>query len=154
MASKKSRLRGINVTLKSDKAEEVKIRFIGEMFTPFEFKSIFMGVLEAYTLGLIEQNGNDKVFEHWNAVFGKFLTKIVPEKTILEKSEAHKNLKEAVEVSLEKEETLTTARNNETNRVAAMILAKEILLDAGLEEKSVDVLINKKIGLITPNKPN
>jgi hypothetical protein len=113
-----------------------------------------MGVLEAYTLGLIEQNGNDKVFEHWNAVFGKFLTKIVPEKTILEKSEAHKNLKEAVEVSLEKEETLTTARNNETNRVAAMILAKEILLDAGLEEKSVDVLINKKIGLITPNKPN
>jgi len=154
MSRKKAELKGIQVTLKSNKVDEVKIRFIGDMFTPEEFTSIFMGVLEAYTIGLIEKNNKEVVHDHWNAVFGKFLTRIVPEKTVLENSEAHKNLKEAVEATLAKEDDLLTARNNEVNRVAAMVLAKEILLEAGLEEKSVDVILNKKAGLLTPEKRN
>ncbi len=154
MAKRKAESRGINVTIKTDDVDKVKIKFIGAMFTPEEFTSIFMGVLEAYSISLIEKNGKLPVHEHWNAVFGKFLKRILPDKQVFEDSEAHKNAKEAIDASLGKEDDLLTARNNETNRIAAMVLAKEILLEAGLEEKSVDVLINKKIGLITPNKPS
>jgi hypothetical protein len=154
MAKRKAETRGIKVEIKTDNVDKVKIKFIGAMFTPEEFTSIFMGIVEAYSISLIEKNGKVPVFEHWNRVFGTFLKRILPEDMVYQTSEAHKKAKEAIDASLGKEDDITTARNNETNRVAAMILAKDILLEAGLEEKSVDVLINKKIGLITPTKPN
>ena len=69
----------IRIALRTSDVDKVKIDFHGGIFTPEEFTSLFMGVLETYTVGLMKTNSKEAVFNHWNNVFGIFLNKIVPE---------------------------------------------------------------------------
>ena len=75
MANKNEKV--IRVALRNGDDTKVKVDFHGGIFTPEEFTSLWMAVLETYTVGLLEKNSKEKVFDHFNNVFGIFLNKIV-----------------------------------------------------------------------------
>lgn len=121
----------------------VRVEMDGQPFSVEEFTSLTMGLLETYTEGLLQKNDKKAVFDHWNSVFGKFLNKIYPDGQIYEVSEPHKQLKSALE-------TKEDPAENHLNKVAAMVMARELLIEAGITEETADYLIHKKIDVSKP----
>lgn len=140
----------LRVVLPSGDDTKVKVTFLGDYFTPQEFTSLLTAVLESYTEGLLQTNSRKAVHEHWNNVFGIFLNKILSEKEIYENSEKHKEFKEVVDNTLGQPETEEVKSSTEDNRLAAYLLARDILIGTGMAEDVVDALLNKRLGLNAP----
>ena len=138
----------IKVSLKNNDDTQVKVEFHGGAFTPEQFTSLFMAVLETYTLGLLKTNTPEDIFTHFNNVFGIYLNKLVPEAKHYELSKAHKEFKGDVDAILDKPLTEEDKRENEDNRFAAYLLTRDILIkDIGLVEETADMLLNKRLNL-------
>lgn len=150
---KKTEQRVIRAALKTNDVTQVKVTFSKEPWTPEEFTSVFMAILETYTEGLLHNNSREAVFTHFNNVFGIFLQKLVPTSKHYELSEAHKAFKEHADETLTKD-TEEIKKDNEENRLAAYILSRDILVtEIGLTEEAADLLLNKRLGLLkTPTK--
>ena len=148
--SQSKKVKAISVAIRNGDDTKVKVRFQGGMFTPEEFTSVFMGVLEEYTKGMIAANGQGSekaVYDHWNRVFGIFLSKIVPEGMIYERDPAHKALKEHAEA------TLVGGEADPADRMAAVMLCRDILTkEVGMDEASADLILNRRLGLVAPKK--
>lgn len=150
MSQSKKRVKAISVAIREGESSKVKIRFQGGMFTVEEFTSMFMGVLEEYTKGMIAANGEgseERVYDHWNRVFGIFLSKILPESKIYERDPAHKELKDRADA------TLKGGEADPADKMAAMLLCRDILTkEVGMDEASADVILNRRLGLLAPKK--
>lgn len=120
----------------------VKCVFSKKPFSPEQFLSLMMGVMEAYAEELLTSNPKEAVYDNFNNAFGIFLAKLVPDSYIYEHDEAHKSYKESVDATLGGEPDEIA---NQTNRLAAYILARGLLIEAGLTEETADMLINKHI---------
>lgn len=143
----------IRAAIRNGDDTKVKVDFHGGVFSPEEFTSLFMAILETYTKGLLEVNTNEQVFNHFNRCFGIFLNKIVPAEKHYELSKDHKEFKEAVDSTIGRKETEKDKLDTETNRLAAYILAKDILMeDAKMTEETVDLLLNRRMGLLKTPK--
>lgn len=141
----------IRVALRNNDVTKVKVDFHGGVFSVEEFTSLIMAVLETYTVGLIEKNDKEKVFEHWNRVFGIFLNKIVPAKEHYELSKEHKEFKDVVDNTLGREESEEDKKLTEDNKFAAYLICRDILIkEVGLTEDSADVILNKRLKLEDP----
>ena len=109
-----------------------------------------MGMVEAYTDGLLVNNSKEDVYQHFNNAFGIFLNKLLPEEKIYEVSKAHKEFKENADEILLAPETEESKKETEDNRFAAYLLARDILVkDLKLTEESADLLLNKRLGTIS-----
>lgn len=150
---KKTEQRVIRAALKTNDVTQVKVSFSKEPFTPEEFTSVFMAILETYTEALLHNNPREAVFTHFNNVFGIFLNKIISPEKHYEMSEAHKAFKEHADKTLT-EDSLSVKMENEENRLAAYILTRDILCkEVGLTEEAADLILNKRLGLLkTPTK--
>lgn len=141
----------IRVAIRNGDDTKVKVDFHGGVFSPEEFTSMFMAILETYTKGLLANNSNEAIFEHFNRVFGIFLNKLVPEETHYKLSAAHKSYKKAVDSTLGRKETDEDKRITEDNKLAAYLLCADILTkEVGLTEESADLILNKRLGLMKP----
>lgn len=130
----------------------VRLIFSKKPFSPEQFTHIFMGILESYTAGLLETNSNSQVYEHFNNVFGIFLSKLVPQDEIYEKDPHHKALKDVVDQTLAQPNTDEVKAETNENRFAAYLLARDILTtDAGMTEESADYLLGRRLGLVHPS---
>lgn len=135
-----------------DKKSNVRVDFSRKPISPGEFTCLYMGVIEAYTELLLRTNSRKEVYTHFNNAFGIFLRKILPEQEIYETSAEHKKLKKMAEDTLMKPDDPYAS---ETNRLAAYILAKEILRDeVGLSDASIDLILNRRLGLIPEDTSN
>lgn len=149
MAKKNEKV--IRVALRNNDDTKVKVDFHGGIFTPQEFTSIFMAVLETYTVGLLEKNAKEDVFNYFNNTFGIFLNKIVPQKEHYELSAIHKEFKEGADAILGRPETEEDKKYTEDVRFAAYLLAGDILQkDVGMTPETANLLLNKRLNLITP----
>ena len=129
----------------------VKLNMSKKPFSPEQFTHIFMGILESYTASLLETNSNEAVYDHFNHAFGIFLAKLLPQEKIYERSEPHKTLKAIVDDTLAQPNDENTIRETEDNRLAAFLLARDILVtDAKMTEESADYLLGKRLGLVRP----
>ena len=141
----------IRVAIKNGDDTKVKVDFHGGVFTPEEFTSLWMAVLETYTVGLLEKNKREDIFNHFNNVFGIFLNKLVPEKEHYELSKAHKEYKKNVDKTLGRPETEEDKKYSEDVKFAAYLLAGDILQkEVGMTEETANMLLNKRLDLITP----
>ena len=132
--------------LNKDDINRVEVKFSGDgAYTPEEFTSLFMAILDSYTEALLQTNERKQVYEYWNNVLGTFLGRIIPANEIYETSEDHKKLKEVVDKTLKTKPTKKNEKKTTENRLAAMVLAKELMLEAGLTEETVDMMLSKKI---------
>jgi hypothetical protein len=132
--------------LNKDDINRVEVKFSGDgAYTPDEFTSLFMAILDSYTEALLQTNERKQVYEYWNNVLGTFLGRIIPANEIYETSEDHKKLKEVVDKTLKTKPTKKNEKKTTENRLAAMVLAKELMLEAGLTEETVDMMLSKKI---------
>jgi hypothetical protein len=132
--------------LNKDDINRVEVKFSGDgAYTPEEFTSLFMAILDSYTEALLQTNERKQVYEYWNNVLGTFLGRIIPANEIYETSKDHKKLKEVVDKTLKTKPTKKNEKNTTENRLAAMVLAKELMLEAGLTEETVDMMLSKKI---------
>lgn len=144
--NKKYKIKSIKVSIKNGDDTKVKVEFHGGAFKPDEFTSMIMALLESYTAGLLETNSKEAIFEHFNNVFGIYLRKLVPEQKVYQLSPSHADFHKVVEGTLEQPLTEEIKKENEDNRLAAFLLAREILIeDAGLDETSADILLNKRL---------
>lgn len=126
----------------------VKVLFSKKPFSPEQFTSLVMGVFEAYAQELMTTNSPEAVYEHFNNAFGIFLTKLVPQEYIYEHSKEHADFKEHVEDTLGQPED---TKSTEDNRFAAYLLCHDILTkEIGLSHDSANLLLNRRLGLITP----
>lgn len=145
-----NRTKIIKVSLKENDDTKVKVDFYGGAFTPTQFTSLFMAVLETYTLGLLKTNTPENIFKHFNSVFGIYLNKLVPEEDHYKLSKSHKKFKKTADEILSKPLTKEDLKENEDNRFAAYLLCRDILIkDIGLTEDAADVLLNKRLNLAT-----
>lgn len=140
----------MKVSMVNGNDTKVKVTFQGGMLTPDEFTSLYMALLESYTESLLEKNPRKSIYEHWNRVFGIFLNKILTDKEIYETSSEHKEFAELVNSTLGAPETEEIKSQNEDLKFAAILLARDIMIEAGLTEDTVDALLNKKLGLVAP----
>lgn len=141
----------IRVAIRNGDDTKVKVDFHGGVFTPAEFTSLWMAVLETYTKGLLEKNSREDIFKHFNKVFGIFLNKLVPEKEHYKLSKAHKEFKKGVDKTLGRKETEEDQKYSEDVKLAAYILAGDILQkEVGMTEETVEILLNKRLNLIEP----
>ena len=141
----------IRVALRNGDDTRVKVGFHGGVFTPEEFTSLWMAVLETYTLGLLEKNSKEKVFDHFNNVFGIFLNKLVPEAEHYELSKSHKEYKDKVNKILDRPLTDEDKKWSDEVKFAAYLLAGDILQkELGMTADSANIILNKRLGLITP----
>lgn len=148
--SRKCTTKSIKVWIYNGDDEAVKVTFGGGQFTPAEFTAMFMGVLEAYTAGLLEVNDPKDVYSHFNSVFGTFLDHILPAK---DANPEYKEFKERVDSTLGAEATDEVRAKTEDNRMAAYILCRDILVsELGMEEASADVLLNKRLNIVQPKE--
>lgn len=132
-----------------DVVSQTKVEFSRRPISPDQFTPLFMGVAEAYAEQLLTVNSQEAVYQHFNNAFGIFLRKLVPEDYIYDNSEEHKAFKEHTDSTLGAE---FDQRDTEENRLAAYLLAKDILThEVGLTEESADLILNKRLGLITPS---
>ena len=132
--------------LNKDDINRVEVKFSGDgAYTPDEFTSLFMAILDSYTEALLQTNERKQVYEYWNNVLGTFLGRIIPANEIYETSDEHKKLKEVVDKTLKTKPTKKNEKKTAENRLAAMVLAKELMLEAGLTEETVDMMLSKKI---------
>lgn len=146
----KSQTKIIKVALKDSDDTKVNVQFHGGAFTPAEFTSLFMAVLETYTLALLKTNSPKDIFVHFNNVFGIYLNKLVPEKEHYELSKSHKEFKEVVDKTLTSELSPQDMKETEDNRFAAYLLTRDILTkEVGLTEEAADVILNKRLGFVT-----
>ena len=145
----KSKLKMIKASLRTKDVDSVKVEFRGGTFSPAEFTSVFMAILETYAVGLLAVNKAEDVFTHFNNVFGIFLNKIVPEKKHYELSEAHKEFKEGVDNTLGRKLTEEDEKDNDSSRLGAYLICRDILTkELGLTEESADVLLNKRLNMV------
>lgn len=129
----------------------VKLNLSKKPFSPEQFTHIFMGILESYTASLLESNSNEAVYDHFNNAFGIFLSKLLPQDKIYERSEPHKALKEVTDKTLALPNTEEVKRETDENRLAAYLLARDILVtDAHMTEESADYLLGSRLGLVEP----
>ncbi len=141
----------IRVAIRNGDDTKVKVDFHGGVFSPAEFTSLWMAVLETYTKGLLEKNSREDVFKHFNNTFGIFLNKLVPEKEHYKLSKAHKEFKKGVDKTLGRKETEEDKKYSEDVKLAAYILAGDILQkEVGMTEETVELLLNKRLNLIEP----
>lgn len=141
----------IRIALRNGDDTKVKVDFHGGVFTPQEFTSLIMAVLETYTVGLLEKNSREAVFNHFNNVFGIFLNKIVPEKEHYKLSKSHKQYKKDVDKILKRPETAEDKKYAEDVRFAAYLLAGDILQkELGMTADSANLILNKRLGLVSP----
>lgn len=141
----------IRVAIRNGDDTKVKVDFHGGVFTPEEFTSLWMAVLETYTVGLLEKNSKEKVFDHFNKVFGIFLNKLVPEATHYERSKAHKQYKKKIDKILDRPETEEDKKWSEDVKFAAYLLTGEILQkELGMTADSANLILNRRLGLISP----
>jgi hypothetical protein len=149
MAKKNEKV--IRVALRNGDDTKVKVDFHGGVFTPEEFTSLWMAVMETYTVGLLEKNSKEKVFDHWNNAFGIFLNKIVPEDEHYVLSKNHKKYKKEVDKILTRPETEKDKKYSEDVKFAAYLLAGDILQkEMGLTADSANLILNKRLGLVSP----
>lgn len=149
MAKKNEKV--IRVALRNGDDTKVKVDFHGGVFTPEEFTSLWMAVLETYTVGLLEKNPKEKVFDHFNNVFGIFLNKLVPEDEHYELSKKHKNFKKNMDKILSRPETEEDKKWTEDVKFAAYLLAGDILQkELGMTADSANMILNRRLGLATP----
>ena len=135
-----------------DIVSQTKVEFSKNPISPEQFTPLFMGVAEAYAEQLLTTNHPEAVYAHFNNAFGIFLRKLVPEEHIYETSEEHKAFKEHTDETLGKP---IDERDTEENRLAAYLLAKDILThEIGLTEESADLILNKRLGLLAPSAPD
>lgn len=143
----------IRIALRSSDVDKVKVDFHGGVFSIEEFTSLIMAVLETYTVGLLKVNKKEAVFDHWNNVFGIFLNKIVPPATHYKRSKEHKDFKKVVDNTLGREESEADKKATEDNRLEAYLLCRDILVkEVGLTEESADLILNRRLGLVSPDK--
>lgn len=141
----------IRVAIRNGDDTKVKVDFHGGAFTPEEFTSLWMAVLETYTVGLLEKNKKEDVFNHFNKVFGIFLNKLVPEDEHYKLSKPHKEFKKKVDKTLGRPETEEDKKYSEDAKFAAYLLLGEILQkDLGMTEESANIILNKRLKLETP----
>ena len=141
----------IRAALRNGDDTKVKVDFHGGIFTPEEFTSLWMAVMETYTVGLLEKNSREKVFDHWNNAFGIFLNKIVPEDEHYVLSKKHKKYKKEVDKILKRPETEEDKKYSEDVKFAAYLLAGDILQkEMGLTADSANLILNKRLGLVSP----
>lgn len=141
----------IRVALRNGDDTKVKVDFHGGVFSPEEFTSLWMAVLETYTVGLLEKNSKEKVFEHWNNTLGIFLNKIVPESDHYKLSKPHKEYKKKVDKILNRPETDEDKKWTEDVKFAAYLLTGDILQkELGMTAESANIIINRRLGLISP----
>lgn len=139
----------MRVALKNSDFTKVKTTFSKDPFTPEEFTCLIMALLESYTERLLVNNDRKAIYEHFNNAFGIFLNKILPEEDIYKVSEAHKEFKENADKILDRPLSLEEAKENDTNKMAAYLLAGDILeKELGLDRASVDLILNKRLNLI------
>lgn len=149
----KNNEKAIRVAIRNGDDTKVKVAFHGDIFTPTEFTSMFMAVLETYTTSLLTTNSREDIFNHFNNAFGIFLNKLVKPSEHYKLSKEHKEFKEVVDATLGQKETPEMKKETEDNRLAAWILCRDVLCkEFGLTEESADLLINKRLGLITELK--
>ena len=142
----------IRVAIRNGDDTKVKVDFHGGVFSPEEFTSLWMAVLETYTVGLLEKNTKEKVFQHFNNVFGIFLNKLVPETDHYKLSKPHKEFKKSVDKTLGREETEEDKKYSEDVKFAAYLLAGDILQkELGMTEDSVNLILNQRLNLISPD---
>lgn len=133
----------------TDIVSQTKVEFSKNPISPDQFTPLFMGVAEAYAEQLLTNNDPVAVYQHFNNAFGIFLRKLVPEDYIYDNSEEHKAFKEHTDSTLGAE---FDQKDTEENRLAAYLLAKDILThEVGLTEESADLILNKRLGLLTPS---
>lgn len=141
----------IRVALRNGDDTKVKVDFHGGVFSPEEFTSLWMAVLETYTVGLLEKNSKEKVFEHWNNILGIFLNKIVPESDHYKLSKSHKKFKKDMDKILNRPETEEDKKWTEDVKFAAYLLTGDILQkELGMTAESANIIINRRLGLISP----
>ena len=141
----------IRVALRNGDDTKVKVDFHGGVFTPEEFTSLWMAVLETYTVGLLEKNTKEKVFDHFNNVFGIFLNKLVPEAEHYTLSKAHKKYKKKMDKILDRPETEEDKKWTEDVKFAAYLLTGDILQkELGMTADSANIILNRRLGLMTP----
>jgi len=149
MAKKNEKV--IRVALRNGDDTKVKVDFHGGVFTPEEFTSLWMAVLETYTVGLLEKNTKEKVFDHFNNVFGIFLNKLVPEAEHYNLSKNHKKFKKNMDKILSRPETEEDKKWTEDVKFAAYLLAGDILQkELGMTADSANMILNRRLGLMTP----
>lgn len=138
----------IRVALQNNDFTKVKTTFSKTPFTPEEFTCMIMALLETYTEGLLTNNDRKAVYEHYNNAFGIFLNKILAEEEIYKVSPRHKELKENADRILAKPLTLEDAKEDDINRLAAYLIAGDILQEElGLDRESVDLILNRRLKL-------
>ena len=141
----------IRVALRNGDDTKVKVDFHGGAFSPEEFTALFMAVLDTYTAGLLETNSREAVFNHFNNVFGIFLNRIVPEKEHYKLSEPHKEYKKNVDSILGRKLTDEDKKYSEDVKMAAYLLAGDILQkELGMTEDSANLILNRRLQLATP----
>ena len=141
----------IRVALRNGDDTKVKVDFHGGVFSPEEFTSMFMAILETYTVGLLKTNSRKDVFNHFNNVFGIFLNKIVPEKEHYTLSKPHKQYKKDVDSTLGRPLTKEDEKYSDEVKFAAYLLAGDILQkELGMTAESANTILNKRLGLATP----
>lgn len=149
MAKKNEKV--IRVALRNGDDTKVKVDFHGGVFTPEEFTSLWMAVLETYTVGLLKKNSKEKVFDHFNNVFGIFLNKLVPEADHYKLSKNHKKFKKNMDKILSRPETEEDKKWTEDVKFAAYLLAGDILQkELGMTADSANMILNRRLGLATP----
>lgn len=149
MAKKNEKV--IRVALRNGDDTKVKVDFHGGVFSPEEFTSLWMAVLETYTVGLLKKNTKEKVFDHFNNVFGIFLNKLVPEAEHYKLSKAHKKYKKNMDKILERPETDEDKKWSQDVKFAAYLLAGDILQkELGMTADSANLILNRRLGLVTP----
>lgn len=150
MANKKNE-KVIRVALRNGDDTKVKVDFHGGVFSPEEFTSLIMAVLETYTVGLLEKNSREAVFNYFNNVFGIFLNKIVPENEHYDLSKQHKTYKKKVDKILSRPLTEKDKKYSEDVKFAAYLLAGDILQkELGMTADSANLILNRRLGLLTP----
>ena len=132
-----------------DIVSQTKVEFSKNPISPSQFTPLFMGVAEAYAEQLLTTNEPLAVYQHFNNAFGIFLRKLLPEEQIYEVSDEHKAFKEHADATLGAE---FDEKDTEENRLAAYLLAKDILVhEVGLTEESADLILNRRLGLLAPS---
>lgn len=138
----------MRVAIQNGDFTKVKTTFSKTPFMPDEFTCLIMALLESYTEKLLVNNDRKAIYEHFNNAFGIFLNKILSEDEIYEVSPKHKEFKETADITLGKELSVEEAKDNDTNRLAAYLLAGDILQEElGLDRESVDLLLNRRLHL-------
>jgi len=149
---KKDIIHRISATITNKDDSKVRIEYSGETMPDVqEFTSMIMGLLDSYIAGLLVKNKREDVYDHFNRIFGICLTRILPPSEIYNRDSKHKEFKEVVDKTLGRKETAQDEHDTTDNRMAAYILAADILRnECGMTEDSINAIMSKRLNLIKP----